>query len=231
MVAQISRAACRLGEQKMSSDPVCLLQWLKPGDFREVDAAWKAFSKSLNITLNVVSSKNEAIAAISEWLKGNSNSQFLYIGSHGIKDAAENYLGLGADGDDFLTWDELRALLMRARLRPVLWLGACGSSAVADAWSPIAGIRGPAAWITSFPDPVMPRACLSMLTQSLGDTSTAKIVFLDQELPRLRKQLHPVAVEQFYPAERADGVHAYVSVDRFEAETGVDFATYLRSER
>jgi hypothetical protein len=65
-----------------------------------------------------------------------------------------------------------------------------------------------------------------MLVRSLGDTSVDNVVFVDEELPRLRAALPGVAVEQFYPAV-ITGAYRYANVERFKAETGVDFRTYL----
>jgi len=133
-------------------DPVCLVQWLKAGEYREVARAFAQFSGALDITLHDVQTKAQAAAAVRAWLDGNDNSQFLYIGAHGVHDAGGRYLGIGADGADIITWRELADLLAPARVPPVLWLGACGSSAVASAWSPIVD-KPPAEWVTCFPTP------------------------------------------------------------------------------
>lgn len=214
----------------MKGNPVCLIQWLAPRKSSEVADAWANFTKTTNISPHAVSSKSAAIEALSVWL-ATDNAQFLYIGSHGIRNwwMPWKYIGIGRRSDDFFTWDELGSLLMTAREPPVVWLGACGSSAAARAWTPIGNSVRPAARLTTFANAISPQVCAQLLDQCLKDTGmeSGVIVHADEELPRLRNQLPCIKVQQFYPAKQRDGVRAYVNIDHFVEKVGVDFETYL----
>lgn len=207
-------------------DPICLIQWLAPGEYREVHAAWAAYAPTIDITLHDVGTKAEVRDAIRTWLRDNPNTQYLYIGAHGDKDG----FGRLDMADDFMPWLELGTLLSEAQNPPVVWLGTCESSFVVQAWSPFTAYM-PAAWITTFNEPVTPSVCERMLNHSLGDAGVDNIIFVDQELARLRAALPGVTVQQFYPARTLRRQYEYVNVEEFEARVGVNFRTFLKRQR
>lgn len=207
-------------------DPVCLVQWLAPDEYREVHAAWTAYAPTINITLHDVRTKAEVSDAIRTWLKDNPNAQFLYIGAHGD----ETGFGRPDMVQDKMTWAELRTLLIEAQNPPVVWLGTCKSSSVAKAWSPIREYL-PAAWITTFDELISPNVCERMLKRSLNDTTPDEGIFVDQELRRLRETLPGVRIKQLYPASTLQRKHEYVDVDDFETHVGVKFETFLKRQR
>ena len=66
--------------------PVVLIQWLKPHEYRETRAVIKAFAgKNSQIDLHDIDNKAAFLNSL-QVLAQDEDCQFLFIGSHGVKD-------------------------------------------------------------------------------------------------------------------------------------------------
>src|SRR5258708_21060629 len=81
----------------MATSPICLLQWLEPGEYQETKAALKNFSAEVNIEHFDVQTKDEADQALQTWFRNNvGNTQFCFVGAHGVKGLAGKNVWVGA---------------------------------------------------------------------------------------------------------------------------------------
>lgn len=208
--------------------PVCLLQWLPQNEYRETVDALSEFADQIDISHFDVRTKDEAHKAVSRWFHNNPNSQFLFIGAHGIADENNHSIGLGISREDFVSWHELWEWLGTALYPPVLWLGACKSSDAANAWSPFPSFPKRTSWIYGFRTEIYPKEIKNILLRLMLTTSINPIIYLDNQLECLRNEFPETAIELFYPAYTQKGQYEYVNVDKFEEEVGATFKNFLR---
>jgi len=213
------------------NSPVCLLQWLPPNEYRETSTALDLFADQIHISHYDVDSKDEARGALERWFNNNSNSQYLFIGSHGIMDANDECIGLGTSANDFVSWSELWQWLGNALFPPVLWIGACMSSYAAKAWSPFPARPIPVSWIMGFAEQIYPIEIKNVLLELMKTTSINRIIFVDQQLDLLRQAVPNTALELFFPAHTLAGRDEFVSVENFQAEVGISFKEFLLNQR
>src|SRR5437868_1437434 len=109
------------------SKPILLLQWLPPGEYRDARKALAEFAATVNIEYADVQTKASAKQAFDKWLAtSDGNTQFPFIGGHGVQDAGKS-IGIGATGnpDEFATWSELWQWMASGKVSGGLWLGGC----------------------------------------------------------------------------------------------------------
>jgi hypothetical protein len=206
--------------KKRSDAPILLLQWLGTAEYKETKSALKAFSKEVKIRHADAGTKEEAIAAIQGWLEGNSNAQFLFIGTHGDRD------GIGRNADNRIDWPELWAVLKKA-VRPIaLWLGACHSGFAASAWSPVVGYA-PVEYIVGFPVAINAGEVEKVLHELLKMTRIDPVTFVDEEIPTLRKAISRTNVVMHFKAPTKAGPIEYVDHDDFPTRVGMTLKEYL----
>jgi len=213
------------------NNPVCLLQWLGPDEYHETRTALDLFADQIDISHYNVSSKNEAREALAKWFLNNSNSQYLFIGSHGIKDSGNNCIGIGSSFNDFVPWSELWDWLTKALYPPVLWLGACRSSYAAQAWSPFPSRPIPVSWIVGFGTDIYPPEIKDILLELMKTTSINRIIYVDQQLDLLRRLIPNTSSELFFPAHTLQGLDEFVNVERFPDKVGIPFSEFLINQR
>lgn len=204
--------------------PILLLQWLDPDEIKEAAGPFRSFRKEVLIQYVESTTRAEALAAIRQWLRDNSNAQFLYIGSHG------NDRALGANPREYITWSELGNLLRKTQKPVVLWLGACDSRFAAAQWK--RRKQKSALWVVGFQGKVLPTQLKRALSRLLRMTRIDNIIGADQELPLLRKILPRTLVTMQYPiCEKGYRTYRYVDVDRFPGELGFTLTQYLDNPR
>lgn len=191
--------------------------------------ALERFADQIDISHFDVHSKNEARRAISSWLNNNPNSQFLFIGAHGITDH-DRSIGLGSSAEDFVTWQELWEWLGVALYAPVLWLGACKSSDAAIAWSPFPSSPRRVEWIAGFRTAIYPIEIKKILLRLMRTTSINPIIFVDDQLEYLRREIPATTVQLFSPAYTLNKQCEYVDVDEFDAKVGMSFRDFLNQQ-
>ena len=205
------------------------------GDYQETRAVLAQFAKSVNIEhSDDVKTKAQAEKAVAAWLTANQdNTQFPFIGAHGILDRNDKCIGLGASGGAgaFATWQEVWDWFSKGEVTVGLWLGACKSSDAAAAFSPImaAGRRCPFEYILGFRESIYPKEIEAILRQSIKNTNLRNCVYLDQELDSLRAAAPGTTVEKFYRAHSLAKVVEYVNVDEFVKRVGVTFRKHLEN--
>jgi hypothetical protein len=210
--------------------PICLLQWLPQNEHRETADALSSFADQIDISHFDVRTADEARAAVRGWLGNNPNSQFLFIGAHGITGENNQSIGLGSSGLDFATWHELWEWLGIALCTPVIWLGACKSSDAAKAWSPFPSWPKRVSWIAGFRTGIYPIEIKRILLHLMTTISINPIIYVDNQLEYLRSKLPNTAIELFFPAYTLDRQYEYVNVDEFEMKVGVPFQDFLRQQ-
>lgn len=209
------------GPNKTTDAPILLLQWLGTEEYKETESALRAFAGEVKIQHADVGTKTEAIAAIDSWLHGNPNAQFLFIGTHGDED------GLGPTVQNGVDWSELWSVLKNA-VRPVaLWLGACHSACAAKAWSPVQGYA-PVNYIVGFPVRIKPAEIEKVLHKLLKMTGIDPITFVDEEIPKLRRQIPETTVVMHFIAPTKVGPVEYVDNDDFPNLVGMTLREYLK---
>jgi hypothetical protein len=210
------------GPNKTTNAPILLLQWLDTEEYKETESALRAFSGEVRIQHADVGTRTEAIGAIKSWLHGNPNAQFLFIGTHGDDE------GLGPTVENGLDWSELWSVLKNA-VRPVaLWLGACHSASAARAWSPVRGYA-PVTYIVGFPVKIEAAEIEKVLHQLIRMTGIDPITFVDQEIPKLRKQFPETTAVMHFLAPTKAGRVEYVDYDGFPNHVGMTMREYLES--
>jgi hypothetical protein len=212
----------------MTNSPFLFIQWLSPSETnREAGVVRREFLSEVGIEFVEATDKNHFESSLADWLLQNpSNSQYVYIGSHGIRDSADQYIGIGPTGQEYVSWDELSEILVGADLCPVVWLGTCGSSFAAQAWSPFVRGKRPARWIVGFRDAALPAQIESALRQLMGRTDIGRIEFADEEAELLEKMFERERIEFFFPACDLRGGR-YLGYRNFEDEVGMTLKEYL----
>jgi hypothetical protein len=219
----------------MSASPICLLQWLKPGEYRETRAALSAFATKVNIEHADVRTKVQAADALQSWLKNNTgNTQYCFIGAHGIEepDAA---IGVGATGnaDEYAEWYEVWDWFSQGDLIGGLWLGACKSSHAASAFSTLlARSKYPAIpHFYGFSDEIYPYPEIEEILMKLIElTGTERVVPLYDELDLLRAAVPGTAIELYYPVSTPLTTPEYVNVDQMVDKIGMNFRQLLENQ-
>jgi hypothetical protein len=221
----------------MSASPILLLQWLAPNEYHETRNVLSEFAKKVNIRHANVQLTAAAAQAVEDWLLTNpSNTQYPFIGAHGIKAPNGKCIGIGASGkqDEFAPWTEVWDWFRKGTVSGGLWLGACRSSEAAVALSPLlaTALRYVIPYIVGFREEIYTPEIERILVQLIRNTDTdKKVVYLDEELAVLRAAVKDTAVELFYPAHTLAGSVEYVNVDDFEEKVGISFRSHLENQR
>ena len=204
--------------------PIVFIQWLKPSEYSEARAVIREYAtRDDEIAFHDVATKAEAVAVLRQH-SGDGDCQFLFIGTHG------GVNGIGTSSSDLLTWRELWNEICKWRERPVLWLGACRSSLCAAAWTPLPTDKQAVQWIVGFATPIYPKEIKNILGRLVGMTTVSPIVFVDEEIPRLRKEFPSTQAEMFYPAH-FDRKNGFLKTDDFMSKLGVTFKVFLQNQR
>ncbi|MEB2311806.1 MAG: hypothetical protein OZ928_08135 [Polyangiaceae bacterium] len=171
--------------------------------------------------------KAELIERVAAWA-ALDNAQRLYLGAHGHGREGQEFDGFGPSGD-FMSWMELADFLAALPHQPdSLHLGACGSMAVAEAWSEnrVAERLPEMSLITYAANTITPFIRCA-LERSLDDSGWDPLVFLDQELPRLREAAG-IAVHMHHPNRNRNTKRTeFIAVEAFPEVVGVDFRAAL----
>jgi hypothetical protein len=217
------------------SSPILLLQWLPAGEYRETQTALAQFAPKVNIDHVDVLTKEQAKRAIEKWLLANKgNTQYLFVGAHGIPDDHGKIIGIGASSasDEFATWHEIWQWMGKGEITGGLWLGACDSADAAKGFTPL--LAGGAClvvkYIVGFNAEIWPKDIENVLLRLLGNTSPDNIVYLDEELELIRQDVPDTKAVMFYPAHTKAGSSEYVNVDEFEHHVGKSFRQHLEDE-
>jgi hypothetical protein len=201
----------------MQSPPISLIQWLKPGEYRETREALISFADEVNIYHADVLTKAQAQKALRTWFEESAgNSQYCFIGAHGITGPAGTAIGIGAseEATEFVEWQELWNWFEEGELTGGLWLGACRSSDAAAALSPfLRGVNTAIPHIYGFSEPIYPAEIEQILLKLLEFTSIDNPPWLDEELAQLRAAAPDTKIELFYPASTMNGTREYMNVD------------------
>ncbi len=209
-------------------EPVMFLQWLPDDEYKEALAVLVDVSNEINVRYRDVQCKDQALAAICEWLD-QDNAQYLFIGAHGIKDGGD-CIGIGATGDDqdHFTWQELWGLVHG--LDGGLWLGACRSSECAAGFDPFLGnsaaSRHP--YIVGFSEDICAGEIEKVLRKFVEFAQRADI-HVDEEINLIRAEIGETSVEMFYPARLKPGERKYVSEEAFPEEVGRSLRDFLKT--
>ena len=216
----------------MAISPMLLLQWLPKNEYHETRTIVAEFAKSVRIAHADVQSKASAMQKVAEWFKNNpGDTQYLFIGAHGIKDDTGKCIGLGASGveDEYATWDELGEWLKAGTLVGGLWLGACKSSDAAYGFTPLISRyhRDLLGSLYGFSEEIYPPAIEKVLRKLMEFVTGSRPPYLDVELTLLRQALPESKIEMFYAANTIQQRNEYVNVDEFEARVGKAFRQHL----
>lgn len=209
--------------------PVLLIQWLKPGEYRETRAVVKKFAdKNPLLDLHDIGDKAAFLESL-RLLAKEEDCQFLFIGSHGVKDSEGKCIGIGKSGTDFILWADLWKELKEARRAPVLWLGACSSSRCADAWSPFPSVDCAVKWLVGLDKNVYPKEIAAVLQSLVEMTSLNNIVYADQEIPRLQDLIPETSVQMHYPVH-LNGEYQFLETSQFPTVFGKTFKEHLENK-
>jgi hypothetical protein len=216
------------------SKPILLVQWLKPIEYRETRAALAEFAKSVNIDHADVQTKVAAKEALDNWLTENAgNTQYPFIGGHGVADASGKAIGIGASAApaESARWTELWEWMARGTVLGGLWLGGCKTGDAAAALTPLMAKthRMVIPYIVGFAGSIYPKEIEQVLRQLLKNTDTHKIVPLDEELQLIRTAVKGTKVVMYYPANTKERSREYVNVDDFEQRVGITFRKHLEN--
>jgi hypothetical protein len=220
------------GREKMPSSPISLIQWLKSDEYHETQVALATFADEVNIYHRDVLTKAEAARAVRTWFQESTgNTQYCFLGTHGITDQAGTAIGIGASGnaDEFVAWQELWEWYAHCELEGGLWLGACKSSDAAAALSPFLASKPQLAipHIYGFAESIYPSEIQQILLKLLEFTRIENPPWLDEELVQLRAAVPGTKIELYYPASTLAGSSEYVNVDEMPEKTGVTFRQLL----
>ncbi|MGB2602487.1 MAG: hypothetical protein WBC78_02750 [Candidatus Sulfotelmatobacter sp.] len=220
----------------MPTKPICLIQWLKANDkFRETQAALACFADSVNIYHADVLTKEQAEMALQTWFRDSAgNTQYCFIGAHGIEDPPGTAIGIGASvkAAEFANWQELWNWFARGNLKGGLWLGACMSSDAAVALSPFVENDHPAIpHIYGFSDKIYPPEIMLILLKLIAFTDPNNFPYLDEEIGLLRAAVPTTKVELFDPEITKSGSWEYMNVDDMPKKINMRFRQLLESKR
>jgi len=205
------------------SKPIAFIQWLRPCEYRETREVLTTYaSRTDEIALHNTDTKADVITALADHSKDDV-CQFLFIGTHG------NSTGIGTTTADFMTWAELWNELSRWKAPPVLWLGACKSSHCAGAWTPLPSSKCTVQWIVGFATAIYPKEIKNVLESLVAMTTVSPITYVDEEIPRIRRDVPGTAVEMFYPAY-FDKKHGFLNTDDFTKKLSKDFKAFLQNQ-
>jgi len=206
--------------------PIVMIQWLKPNEFRETQDIIKEFAgKTPTLDLIDVESAAEFRSALQR-LKNDDTCQFLFIGSHGIKDINKKCIGIGKSITDYLTWPDLWTALSVAKKPPVLWLGACSSSQCAEAWSPFPSDKLVVEWIVGFRKDIYPPEIKDILSKLINLTSVSAITFVEEEIPLLQECVPDTSVAMHYPAY-FNNANRFLDIEQFTTTFGKTFKEFI----
>lgn len=209
--------------------PFCLIQWLPGEGDAEVAAACERIPPETCFAMSV-GTKAKLRESVAAWA-AEGNAQRLFLGGHGHGPAEQPFDGIGPH-DDFMSWMELAEFLASLAYQPdSLHLGACGSMAIAHAWSDhrVAEVLPEMSLITYEPNTI-PAFIQCALERSLDDSGWNPLVFLDEELPRLR-QAAGQAVHMYHPNRNQHTRRVeFIDVEDFPRIVGVDFRTTLAAQ-
>jgi hypothetical protein len=219
----------------MPISPIALIQWLKPNEYRETKVALAKFAGEVNMYHSDVLTKEAAAHALQTWFQQSAgNTQYCFLGAHGITDQAGTAIGIGSSGrtGEFVTWQELWDWYAQCELEGGLWLGACKSSDAAAALSPFIAGKPQLAipHIYGFSESIYPSEIQQILLKLLEFTSIDNPLCLDEELAQLRAAVPGTKIELYYPAATLTGSSEYVSVDEMLEKTGVTFRQLLEQK-
>jgi hypothetical protein len=218
-----------------ASSPISLIQWLKAHEYRETKAALASYAEEVKIYCTDVSTKVQAEDALRTWSRDSAgNTQYCFIGAHGVEGPAGVAIGIGASGKatEFVDWQELWNWFEQGDLKGGLWLGACKSGDAAAALSPFLTSRARIAipHIYGFSDPIYPIEIEQILSKLIEFTRINNFPWLDEELGQLRAAVPGTKIELFYPATTKDGTREYVNVDDMPDRVGLTFRQLLERE-
>ena len=215
----------------MESKPICLIQWLKANEYRETQAALACFADKVSIYHANVLTKSEAEDALRTWFRDSAgNTQYCFIGAHGIVDSTGTAIGIGASGEatEFVDWKELWNWFAQGGLTGGLWLGACRSTDAAVALSPfLTNVQIAIPQIYGFSDSIYPPEILLILLKLIAFTDPNNLPYLDEEPNQLLAAVPGTKVELFYPATTKSGTREYVNVDDMPEKIGTTFRQLL----
>jgi hypothetical protein len=218
----------------MPTFPISLIQWLKPDEYRETKPALARFADEVNIYHADVLTKKQAEDALQTWFRDSAgNSQYCFIGAHGVLGPTGAAIGIGASGEagEFVDWQELWNWFAQDKreLRGGLWLGACKSSDAAVSLSPFltSGLTVAIRYIYGFSDCIYPPEIEQILSKLLEFTGIENPPYLDEELEQLRVAVPNTKIELFYPASTKSGTSEYVNVDDMPEGIGKTFRQLL----
>jgi hypothetical protein len=216
----------------MATSPISLIQWLKPDEYHETQVALATFAGEVNIYHFDVLTKEGAARALQTWLKESAgNTQYCFLGAHGITDPAGTAIGIGAseDVDESVTWQELWNWFAQGELKGGLWLGACKSSNAAAALSPFLAGNPQLAipHIYGFAESIYPSEIEQVLVKLLEFSRIENPPLLDEELAQLRAAVPRTRIELYYPASTLTGASEYVNLDEMPEKVGMTFRQLL----
>ena len=211
------------------SNSILMLQWLKQGEYREVPEVVQQFAmENRFLGFQDISSVGEFHSALQS-LQTDSDCQFLFIGSHGIKNNVGECIGIGRSDSDYISWTDLWDVLASAKKPPVLWLGACSSTKCADAWSPIPTTQVAVEWIVGFNKDIYPEEIKDILKGLIDMTSLDPVSYADEEMPKLQKLVSGTCVQMHYLVHYS-GQHRFLDTNQFLSVLGKTFKEHLEGK-
>lgn len=114
------------------NNPVLLVQWLgtdeDPKDIPSLNNDWLQHSSVLVKQFTEKDRPEAVLSSLCSWV--HSDPQFLYFGSHGVKDPDNSLIGIGPNGTNYLAIEALTEVLTSSSIKRGydLWVGACSSS-------------------------------------------------------------------------------------------------------
>jgi hypothetical protein len=211
-------------KQLMNGSPISLIQWLPSSEYQETQTILSSYAQTVNMFHRSVELAADAEYTVSEWLNGNTNAQYCFIGTHGNSDI----IGASSHSGAFASWNDVWGWFSQHRLLGGLWLGACKSSSAAEAFSRLLATEGDVIpYFYGFSEEVYPPEIEAILGCLIEFSDINHLSDLASELDLLRNAVPGTKVELYYPAAIRNGAARYVSVDRFEEEVGVTFSKFL----
>ena len=208
----------------MDKSPISLIQWLPASEYQETQAILSSYAQTVNMFHRSVELAADAQSAVSEWLNGNMNAQYCFIGTHGNADL----IGSSKQAGAFATWDEVWSWFEPHRLMGGLWLGACQSSSAAEPFSRLLSTSGNVIpYFYGFAEKIYPPEIEAILGSLIKFSDGDHLTDLASELNVLRSAVPATKVELYYPAATRNGAARYVNVDRFQEEVGITFSEFL----
>ncbi|MCX7045008.1 MAG: hypothetical protein NTX50_05915 [Candidatus Sumerlaeota bacterium] len=210
--------------------PIVMIQWLKEGEYRETRSVVKEFAEKNhpNLDLHDVSSVAEFRQALLS-LSADDDCQFLFIGSHGIKDTDGNCIGIGKSEDDCISWIDLWHALAKAKTPPVLWLGACSSSMCAVAWSPFPTSKEVVKWLEGFQADIYPIEIENILRGLITLTGLDPVTYADEEISKLQSLVPGTCVQMHYPVH-LNNADCFLETSKFPSVLNKTFKEHLEGK-